>query len=66
MHLAVDYAGFVEIVPIGEPLGGVFWPLGVLCFCARDGRGSRGGVSSHGGFCGNTGGVGVLDNWASN
>ena len=52
-----------------EPLGCVFWPLGVLCFFARDGRVGGGGVSSHGGWggsCGNTGSSGVLDDWASN
>ena len=52
-----------------EPLGCVFWPLGVLCFFARDGGGGGGGVSSHGGLggsCGNVGNSGVLDDWASN
>ena len=37
-----------------------------VCFFARDGGGGGGGVSSRGGSCENTGGEGVLDDWASN
>ena len=35
-------------------------------FLQRGQRRWQGGVNSHGGFCENAGGVGVLDDWASN
>ena len=66
-HFEIDSADSVGTVLVGvtEPLGWAFWPLGVLCVLAADGRDSGGGVSPHGGSHGSVDGVGVFDNMAS-